>query len=116
MPAARKRTSPRKAASKKPPPEELEFLGPPDALAAVSASQPAFATIEAIQTHGLEPETAAAALADAKAVHDQIAAQPWIVQDSLVRWAVQTWGDRAVDRLNAATGLLERMGRIVRMG
>lgn len=80
-------------------------------------SQTVFASRAHIDSLGLEPDTAEQQLQDAALVYEQVHTSPWLTQDALVRWAAQQWPEEtAVDRLNAATALLARTGRIVRLG
>ena len=61
--------------------------------------------------------TTAAEMLDAAVVYRQINGQPWVTQSDLFAWAVEQWPEvSAVDRLNAAVQLLQRVGHVTSLG
>jgi hypothetical protein len=72
----------------------------------------AFLTDAQLAELGLTPDVAASILTDASSLYTYVQANPYATRDALVQWANSTWGEGAVDRLNAALAFLERSGKL----
>ena len=119
MPAARRKpvakpsekTDPEAGSAVETPAEAPDVaVEPADGLAG-----PVYMTAESFASLGVSRE----ALADAETVLGWVHGDggvSWVSHADLVARAVQRWGEHgAVDRLNAAVGLLDRAGRLVRL-
>jgi hypothetical protein len=82
---------------------------------ALRLGKPAYASAKYLEGLGVAPGDVVA-LADAEVVLDRIDANPWITRDALATWSATPWGEKGVDRLNAAIALLLKAGMIGRLG
>jgi hypothetical protein len=92
------------------PRKKAQPATPPVASAGEGAQ--AFLTDAQLAGLGLTPDVAASILADSSSLYTYVQKTPYATRDALVQWANSTWGEGAVDRLNAALGFLERSGKL----
>ncbi len=93
------------------PPRKKTSLAPPPVEPSGEGTQ-SFLTDAQLAELGLTPDIAASVLTDASSIYAYVQANPYTTRNTLVQWANSTWGEGAVDRLNAALGFLERSGKL----
>lgn len=104
-------TQSRRKANPKPKPDPE-----PEVAKFAAVAGPMFLATENLPALGLSAATAAEVLADAVLVDGWLTQEAtWRAHSELVAKAGASWGERPVDRLNAALTFLERSGRVVRV-